>query len=115
LTSREQQWQLDVLLAAEDALSFVRDQTFEGFLDSRLTQRAVLHCLAIIGEAAGRIADSAESQLPDLPWRSMKDLRNVIVHQYERVNLPRIWKIVNEELPAIVTALDPFFPERNSQ
>jgi len=115
LTSHDQQWLLDVLLAAEDALSFVHDETFEQFLESKLTQRAVLHCLAIIGEAAGRIAESSMSEIPDLPWRSMKDLRNVILHQYERVNLPRIWKIVNDELPPVVNALDSLFPERKSQ
>ena len=106
---------LDVLLAAEDAVSFVRDQTFEDFLESKVTQRAVLHCLAIIGEAAGRIADSKKAQVPDLPWRSMKNLRNVIVHDYEGVKLPRIWEIVTKELPPVVAALDPLFPERKSQ
>ena len=115
MTSREEQWLLDILFAAEDAVSFVRDQTFEQFLESKLTQRAVLHCLMIIGEAAGAIADSSQREMVDLPWRSMKDLRNVIVHDYERVRLPRIWEIVHEELPIVVSVLDPLFPERKSQ
>ena len=115
MTSREQHSLLDILLAAEDAVSFVRDQTFEQFLESKLTQRAVLHCLTIIGEAAGAIADSLQREVADLPWRSMKDLRNVIVHDYERVNLPRIWQIVNEELPVVISVLDPLFPERKTQ
>jgi len=115
LTSRELQYLLDILLAAEDALSYVHSQTFEEFAASAITKHAVLHCLTIVGEAAGRISVASETDVPDLPWRSMKDLRNVIVHDYEGVHLPRIWEIVTIELPLVVRALDPLFPERKNQ
>lgn len=75
-------------------------------------RRAVLSCLTEIGEAAGRIEAAAELERPDLPWRKMKNLRIAIVHDYEGVNLPITWRIVTEELPAVVAALDPLFPER---
>jgi len=114
LTSRERQHLLDILLAAEDALSFVRGKAFEEFAASALIRRAILHCLAVMGEAAGRIDDASESEVPDLPWRPMKNLRNVIVHDYEGVNLPRIWEIVTVELPIVVAARDPLFPQRSS-
>jgi uncharacterized protein with HEPN domain len=42
----------------------------------------------------------------------MKNLRNVIVHEYEGVNLWMVWQIVVVELPIVVAALDPLFPER---
>jgi uncharacterized protein with HEPN domain len=112
LTSREQHYLLDILLAAEDALSFVHGMTFEDFVESLRTRYAVLHALTIIGEAAGRIPESSEAEIPVLPWRRMKNLRNVIVHEYEGVNLPRIWDVVTAELPRVVDALDPLFPER---
>jgi uncharacterized protein with HEPN domain len=53
------------------------------------------------------------AEWPDLPWRKMKNLRNVIVHDYEGVNLPLVWFIVTTELPALVAALNPLFPERS--
>jgi len=75
----------------------------------------VLHCLTIIGEAAGRISDEATAELPDLPWRKMKNLRNVIVHEYEGLNLPKIWEIITIQLPAVIDVLNPLFPERSTQ
>jgi uncharacterized protein with HEPN domain len=111
--SREQQLFLDILLAAEDALAFIEGKTFEEFAKSRLLWRAVLNCLTVIGEAAGRIEDAAQDDVPQLRWREMKNLRNVIVHKYEGLNLPRIWEIVTVELPIVVLALDPLFPERH--
>ena len=112
MTSRDQHYLLDILIAARDALSFAGDMSAEDFEKNALVRYAVLHCLAIIGEAAGRIAGSAAAELPGLPWRKMKNLRNVIVHDYEGVNLPVIWTIVTVELPEVVRVLEPLFPER---
>ena len=113
MTSREQQWLLDILVAAEDALSFVEGVTFEEFATTHaLVRRGVLHCLTVIGEAAARISKVAEEGMPSLPWLKMKNLRNVIVHDYEGLNLPIIWEIVTVELPVVVAAIDPLFPER---
>jgi uncharacterized protein with HEPN domain len=112
LTSREQHSLLDILLKAEDAASYVRGIAYESFAEDVMKRDAVLHCRTIIGEAAGRISERVAADLPSLPWRKMKNLRNLIVHQYEGVNLPIIWNIVTVELPEVVSALDPLFPER---
>ncbi|HEX2060644.1 MAG TPA: HepT-like ribonuclease domain-containing protein [Thermoanaerobaculia bacterium] len=112
MTSRERQYLLDILIAAEDALTFVRGLRRDDLETNILVQRAVLQCLTVIGEAAGRIGEPTELETPALPWRKMKDLRNVIVHDYEGVNLPIIWEIVTTELPKVVVLLHPLFPER---
>jgi len=114
LTSHERQILLDILIAAEDALTYVRGLTFDEFVASSLVRRGVLHCLAVIGEAAGRV-HAAEAEVPALPLRKMKNLRNVIIHNYEGVDLVTIWEIVTNQLPLITTVLDPLFPERKSQ
>lgn len=77
-----------------------------------MLRKAVLHSLAVLGEAAGRIDPATMPDVADLPWRKMKNLRNVIIHDYEGVNLPVIWDIVTNELPGVVAALSPLFPER---
>ena len=112
MTSRDRQYLLDILLHAEDALTFVRGASFDELRVNAMLRNAVLHSLTILGEAAGRVAESSEVEIPDLPWRRMKNLRNVIVHDYEGVNLPIIWEIVTVELPVVVAVLDPLFPER---
>ncbi|HET7434671.1 MAG TPA: HepT-like ribonuclease domain-containing protein [Thermoanaerobaculia bacterium] len=112
MTPREQQYLLDILLAAEDALSFVAGLSFDEFASNALVRRAVLQCLSVIGEAAARITKLAEGDVPDLPWQKMKNLRNVIVHDYEGVNLPIIWQIVTAELPKVVATLSPRFLDR---
>ena len=112
MTSRDRQYLLDILLEAEDALTFIQGASFDDLLTNTMLRKAVLHSLAILGEAAGRIGEASALEVPDLPWRRMKNLRNVIVHEYEGVNLPIIWEIVTVELPVVVAVLDPLFPER---
>ena len=112
MTSRDRQYLLDILLNAEDALTFIRGASFDDLRTNTMLRKAVLHSLTILGEAAGRIGEASEAEVPGLPWRRMKNLRNVIVHDYEGVNLPIIWKIVTEELPVVVAVLNPLFPER---
>jgi uncharacterized protein with HEPN domain len=112
LTSRKRQYLLDILIAAEDAVSFTRELSMADFATTPLVHRAVLQCLTVIGEAAGRLDDRCESEIAELPWRRMKNLRNVIVHEYEGLDLQLIWQIVTDELPRVVAVLDPLFPER---
>jgi uncharacterized protein with HEPN domain len=113
LTSRDRQYLLDILLHAADALTFVRGASFDDLRENAMLRNAVLHSLTILGEVAGRVAESSEAEIPDLPWRRMKNLRNVIVHDYEGVNLSIIWEIVTVELPVVVAVLNPLFPERH--
>ena len=68
MTSRERHYLLDILLNAEDALTFVHGASFEDIRADKMMRNAVLHSLAIIGEAAGRIDPSSELEIPNLPW-----------------------------------------------
>jgi len=115
LKSRERHSLLDILLAAENARSYVGAMSYDEFVDSGLVRDAVLHCLTVIGEAANRVAKESYGELPQLPWRDMVDLRNFVVHQYEDVNMPTIWDVIQRDLPVVVAALDPLFPERRSR
>ena len=102
-------------MAAEDARSYVGSMSYDDFVANRLVRDAVLHCLTVVGEAANRIAKESYAELPQLPWRDMIGLRNFVVHQYEDVNMPIIWDVIQRDLPVVVAALDPLFPERKSQ
>ena len=113
MTSRERPYLLDILLAAEQARSFIAGYDESILSKNPLVRAGVLHSLTVIGEAAARVLKVDDPEpLPDLPWRKMADLRNVIVHEYEGIQLGRIWRVLDEELPLVIEALAPLFPER---
>jgi uncharacterized protein with HEPN domain len=67
---------------------------------------AVVKSLEVIGEAAGKVGDVTQAQLPALDWRGMKWLRNRTVHGYDTVNFEIIWKTTQEDVPALRKVLE---------
>jgi uncharacterized protein with HEPN domain len=94
--------------AATDACAFVDGMSKAGFLEDKRTQQAIIMSLIIIGEAATKVMDSyAEfSQAhTQVPWRSMRGMRNRIAHGYFDINLDVVWDTVQTALPALLKQL----------
>ena len=94
--------------AAADARSFVQGMAKDDFLTDRRTQQAVIMSLIIIGEAATKVMDShAEFALAhtEVPWRSMRNMRNRMTHGYFDINLEVVWETVEKWLPALLEQL----------
>jgi uncharacterized protein with HEPN domain len=66
---------------------------------------AVLRNLAVIGEAVRNVPDETRASMPDVPWASIAGLRNVVVHEYFRVNPDLILDIVEHQLADLAAAL----------
>jgi len=83
--------------AATDACSFLAGLKKDEFLADKRTQRAVVMSLVIIGEAATKVMDrhpEFAERYPQLPWRSMRGMRNRIAHGYFDINLDVVWDTV---------------------
>jgi uncharacterized protein with HEPN domain len=85
--------------AATDACSFIEGLSKEEFLHDKRTQQAVIMSLIIIGEAATKIMDGFSTfsdTHPEVPWRSMRGMRNRIAHGYFDINLNVVWETVKQ-------------------
>jgi len=103
--SRDEVYLLDILDAAKLALEYVCGKTREEFLADVQLQDAVIRRLAIIGEAAKRVSEATRESLPGLPWRQMVGMRNIVVHEYDDVDLSVVWDAVTRDLPPLVSEL----------
>ena len=94
--------------AATDACGFVERLDKDDFLKDKRTQQAVIMSLIIIGEAATKVMDgyAAFTQAhPEVPWRSMRGMRNRIAHGYFDINLDVVWETVQTALPELLNQL----------
>lgn len=94
--------------AAIDARSFVEGLAKEDFLADKCTQQAVIMSLIIIGEAATKIMDGYTEFTQahnEVPWRSMRNMRNRMAHGYFDINLDIVWNTVQEWLPELLKQL----------
>ena len=92
--------------AAEDACGFVDGLGKDDFLADRRTQSAVVMSLVVIGEAATKVMDrypEFADRHPDVPWRSMRGMRNRIAHGYFEINLDVVWDTVQTALPELLS------------
>jgi uncharacterized protein with HEPN domain len=61
--------------------------------------------LEIIGEAARHIPETVRRRYPEVPWKRVVGLRNIVVHEYFAVDLEIVWTIIRENLPALKDTL----------
>ena len=91
--------------AADEAMSFVAGQTRAGLEKDRKTLFAVIRCIEIISEAAGKVSDATRNSAPDVPWTAIVGMRNRLVHAYFDVDADLVWKTTSIELPALKARL----------
>jgi uncharacterized protein with HEPN domain len=80
------------------------------FGGGNLHQDAILRQLTIVGEAAKCVSVEFRIHHPGVHWRQVAGFRDVVVHDYSRVDLEEVWRIVQEDLPALITLLEPLVP-----
>ena len=108
--SRDSVHLLDILRAAKLALSYLEGKTKEQFFYDMQCQDAVIRRLEIIGEAAGRVSSDTTTKYPDLPWGKMVGMRNIMIHEYDDVDLTIVWDTVQNDLPTLIALLEPLIP-----
>jgi uncharacterized protein with HEPN domain len=92
----------DIRDAAQKAQQFVAGMTFDQFETDEKTAFAVVRCLEIIGEAARKIPKAMQANYPEIPWREMMGMRDVLIHDYMGVNYGVVWKTVQQDLPPLL-------------
>lgn len=101
---------LDMLLAAQDARTFVVGMDAAAFRTSRLHQHAVIRALEVIGEAAGKVSPDFQAAHADIPWREITGMRHRLIHGYAAVDLDLVWSVVGEQLAPPIARLTPLIP-----
>jgi uncharacterized protein with HEPN domain len=100
------------LLDIREAITFVEEHVGGSMSHPEIAGPLVLHAvlfnLVVIGEAAKNIDDVLRSEAPDVPWSSYAGLRDVIAHQYFRVQR----ETVKRDLPILRAAVDRLLAER---
>jgi uncharacterized protein with HEPN domain len=90
---------------------FLKDRTRADLDTDLLLQSAVLHRLLLLGEAVRRLSDAFRLAHSEIEWGGFIGLRNVVIHQYDKVDLDKIWKIASEEVPQLCRQIEPLLPK----
>lgn len=91
-----------------DAINKIQEYTVEGrdvFYETIIIQDAVMRNIEIIGEIAKRISDDFKEKYDTVPWRKMAGIRDVLIHDYDSIDMSIVWNVISMELPKIRSIL----------
>jgi len=120
--SRDDTYLVDILESAKIALDYVFDKSWDEFYEDIQCQDAVVrrtlapHCVwcsagvEIIGEAARRVSQATRDKYPQIPWREMTSMRNLVIHEYDVVDINQVWDTVQNKLPPLIEELTKIVP-----
>jgi uncharacterized protein with HEPN domain len=94
-----------MLEAAQDALALARGKTRPDLDADPGLLWALVKYVEIIGEAAANVSKDTRERLGDIPWRAIINMRHRLVHGYFEINRDIVWKTLQEDLPALIPAL----------
>ncbi len=104
---RDEATLLDIVEAARRAIEFGTSVSRDEFLVDLKTQSAVLHQLLVLGEAVKRLSPEFRQRHPNIPWRQAAGLRDIVIHNYDGVDIDEIWRTLERDLPALVENILP--------
>ena len=97
---------LDMFESAKIALDYASGLRWDAFIADTRTQDAIIRRLEIIGEAARRVSEATKEMFPDIPWHAVMGMRNLVIHEYDAVDLAIVWDTVQDGLPGLVRLLE---------
>ena len=100
---RDRQYLQDIVDAASLAIDHVGSMTAQDFELDALVRDAVLYRFVIIGEAVARISPATQARLASLPWAQMRGMRNVLIHEYDQVQLDIVFETVRKNLQPLIS------------
>ncbi|MEX0629491.1 MAG: DUF86 domain-containing protein [Chloroflexota bacterium] len=103
---RDDERLIDIRDAARATRRFVKGRTAEDVATDELLAAALMQKIIVIGEAAGRVSESRQAELPQLPWREMIGMRNLVTHDYWRVDPAILWRTVKGDIPKLLKQLE---------
>lgn len=86
----------DSLLKIEN---YTNEISYEKFVSSDEKIDAVVRNLEVIGEAAKNVSSDIQKTIPEIPWKSMIEMRNKVLHEYFGVDIEILWKTLKDDLP----------------
>lgn len=97
---------LDMLEFAREVVAFVEGRARRDLDTDRTLLRALERSLELIGECARKVPEGTRSAHPAIQWKSMVGMRNIIAHEYGRVDVDQLWRTAQSDIPPLVSALE---------
>ena len=106
---RDKTYLQDILNAIDKIESYINQSDFSGFKSNYMMQDAIIRNLEIIGEASRKLSTDFAQSYPEYPYAETIGMRNILIHEYDKVDLKRTWDTVTIDLPKLKEQVELIF------
>ncbi|MGH2413296.1 MAG: HepT-like ribonuclease domain-containing protein, partial [Microcystaceae cyanobacterium] len=97
--SRDSASVLDIFLAGKRVLTFTEGLSRSELETDVLRHSAILYQIEIMGEATKRLSIPFREQHSEIPWKDIAGMRDIIIHQYDRIDFDVVWRVIQHNIP----------------
>ncbi len=101
-----------ILESIDDITDYTKGKSYEDFLNSKQLQDAVIRRFEVIGEATKNIPEDFRVSHPEVPWEKLASFRNILIHQYFKVELGIVWKSIDRDLSGLRDTINELIQKR---
>jgi uncharacterized protein with HEPN domain len=80
---------------------YLKGKTRADFISSKQLQDSVIRRIEIIGEAVKNLPESVKNEYPEIPWKEIAGMRDMLIHEYFGVDLVLTWAVAKENIPEL--------------
>ncbi|MCL2432923.1 MAG: DUF86 domain-containing protein [Clostridia bacterium] len=95
-----------IIRYATEAMDYISGFGFEDFLSDNKTVSACAFIVGQIGELSSHISEGARAAHANIPWRSIRGMRNKLVHDYDNVDMAVLWGTISKSMPELINQLE---------
>jgi uncharacterized protein with HEPN domain len=109
--SRDSASVMDIFLAGQRVLTFAQGLNRSELEKDVMRHSAILYQIEIMGEATKRLSSHYRNQHPEIPWKDIAGMRDIIIHQYDRIDFDVVWDVTQDNIPKLLAMIVPLLPE----
>lgn len=103
---------LDIHNTVQRILLFTVGQTKASLAANEEKQSAILYQVIVVGEATKRLSTDFRNAHSHIPWKDIAGMRDILAHQYDRVNLDTLWDVIQNDIPELIELIAPLLPKQ---
>ncbi len=102
---------LDIYKAGQKVLKYAEGLSRGDLETEEIKLSAILYQIEVVGEATKRLSQNFRADHPNVPWSRATGMRDIIAHQYDRIDLDIVWNVIQYGIPELMEMIEPLLPQ----